>query len=215
MVKKHIERSIGFFRATALGGVLFILPLAVVVGLLGYVYSFVVVLYDPVKEWIPVSTAAGIAGLFAVAVAALLLACFAAGLMAHRAIGRKAAQFVEKYLTTFFPKYAIYKDLLAGNIGGTRDVPSLTPVLVQTPECQRIAFESSRTPDNSVVVFFPGAPDTWIGTVGIVSADKVERLNVPFNDVVGHLEQLGRDLGPALPTTGGGLTSSEPGATAQ
>ncbi len=198
MVKQHIERSIGFFRATALGGVLFILPLAVVVGLLGYVYSFVVVLYEPAKEWMPVSSAAGIAGLFAIAVAILLLACFFAGLMAHRAIGRRVSQFIEKYLTTFFPKYAIYKDLLAGNIGGTRDVPSLKPVLVQTPECQRIAFESDRLPDNSAVIFFPGAPDTWIGTVGIVTADNVQPLNVPFNDVVGILEQLGRESGAQL-----------------
>lgn len=192
MVKHHIERSIGFVRATALGGVLFILPLAVVIGLLGYVYSFVVVLYDPLKEWIPVRTAAGIALLFGAAIGLLLLACFIAGLMAHRAIGRRVSQFVEKYLTTFFPKYAIYKDILAGNIGGTWNVPSLKPVTVTTPDCQRIAFESDRLKDGSVVIFFPGAPDPWIGSVGTVSAENVKPLDIPFNDVVGLLEQLGR-----------------------
>ncbi len=169
------------------------LPLAVVIGLLGYVYSFVVVIYEPMEAWIPVKTAAGVAVLFAVAVGILLFACFSAGLMAHRAIGRRFHQLIEKYLTTFFPKYAIYKDLLAGNIGGTRDVPSLKPVLVRTPECRRIAFESQRLPDETVVVYFPGAPDTWIGTVGIVAADQIDPLNIPFNDVVGILEQLGRD----------------------
>lgn len=192
-MKEHIGRSIGFVKATALGGVLFLLPLAVVLGLLGYVYSFVVVIYEPMQEWIPVKTAAGIAVLFVAVVAALLLLCFAAGLMAHRAIGRRVAQLIEKYLTTFFPKYAIYKDLLAGNIGGTFDVPTLKPVLVKTPDCQRIAFESDRLDDHSVVVFFPGAPDPWIGSVGIVAADNVEPLNVPFNDTVGIIEQLGRD----------------------
>ena len=192
-MKDQIGRSIGFFKATALGGVLFMLPLAVVTGLLGYVYSSVVVIYEPMEEMIPVETAAGVAVLFAVAVAVLLFACFSAGLMAHRAIGRKFHHLIEKYLTTFFPKYAIYKDLLAGNIGGTRDVPSLKPVLVTTPVCRRIAFESDRLPDDSVVVFFPGAPDTWIGSVGIVASDQIEALDVPFNDVVGILEQLGRD----------------------
>lgn len=192
-MKEKIGRSIGFVKATALGGVLFLLPLAVVLGLLGYVYSFVIVIYEPLQEWIPVKTAAAVAMLFAIAIIAILLACFAAGLMAHRAIGKKVANLIEKYLTTFFPKYAIYKDLLAGNIGGTFDVPTLKPVLVATPDCRRIAFESDRLADNSVVVFFPGAPDTWIGTVGIVAADKVEPLNVPFNDTVGILEQLGRN----------------------
>lgn len=192
-MKEKIERSIGFMKATALGGVLFLLPLAVVLGLLGYVYSFVVVLYEPMQEWIPVKTAAGIAMLFAVVVMGLLLVCFVAGLMAHRAIGRQVANLIEKYLTTFFPKYAIYKDLLAGNIGGTFDVPTLKPVMVNTPDCRRIAFESDRLADGSVVVFFPGAPDPWVGSVGVVTADKVEPLNVPFNDTVAILEQLGRN----------------------
>ncbi|MCP4783087.1 MAG: DUF502 domain-containing protein [Fuerstiella sp.] len=207
-MRDQIGRSVGFFKATAIGGVLFMLPLAVVIGLLGYVYSFVVVVYEPMEEWIPVKTAAGVAVLFAVAVAILLFACFFAGLMAHRAIGRKLHQLVEKYLTTFFPKYAIYKDLLAGNIGGTRDVPSLKPVLVITPECRRIAFESERLPDESAVVFFPGAPDTWIGTVGIVAAAAIEPLDVPFNDVVGILEQLGRDSRGLLSKNGAQLSSN-------
>ncbi len=179
-------------RATALGGLLFLLPLAVVVGLLGYLYSFVVVIYEPLKEWIPVRSAAGIALLFGAAILVLLFGCFAAGLMAHRAIGRRVSQFIEKYLTTFFPKYAIYKDILAGNIGGTWNVPSLKPVKVATRECQRIAFESDRLADGTVVVFFPGAPDPWIGHVGTVEADNVEPFDMPFNDVVGLLEQLGR-----------------------
>lgn len=191
-MKEHIGRSIGFFKATALGGVLFLLPLAVVVGLLGYVYSFVVVIYEPLEAWMPEKTAAGIAALFGIAVLLLVFACFAAGLMAHRAIGRQISGLIEKYLTTFFPKYAIYKDLLAGNIGGNRDVPSLKPVLVVTPESKRIAFESDRLPDGSAVVFFPGAPDAWIGHVGVVAADSVDPLDIPFNDVVGLLEQLGR-----------------------
>lgn len=191
-MKQRIENSIGFFKATALGGVLFLLPLAVVAGLLGYVYSFAVVIYQPLEEHIPVKTGTGIAVLFVAGVALLLLLSFLAGLLASRAIGRRFAGFLEKYLSTLFPKYAICRDVLAGNIGGTRDVPSLKPVLVETPESQRIAFEADRLNDGQVVVYFPGAPDTWIGHVGLVEQKRVQSLNVPFNDVVGMLEQLGR-----------------------
>ena len=194
-MKEQIGRSIGFFRATALGGLLFLLPIAAIAGILGYVYSFAVVVYDPVKDWLPVTDATGIALLFLAAVSLLLLLCFTAGLVAHRAIGRRFAQLLEKYLTTLFPKYAIYRDLLAGNIGGSRDVPSLKPVTVQMTDCRRIAFESDRLPDGSVVIFFPGAPDPWIGDVGLVGAENVTPLDIPFNDIVGLLEQLGRGAG--------------------
>lgn len=198
-MKDDIKRSIGFFRATALGGILFLLPVAVVVGLLGYVYSYVAVLHEPLKEWIPFQDATGLALMFIASVAILILICFVAGLMASRAIVQRFAGLIEKYLATFFPKYAIYKDLLAGNIGGTFDVPTLKPVTVQTPEGERIAFESDRLGTDNVVVFFPGAPDPWIGHVAIVASEKVTALDVPFNDVVGLLEQLGRGSREILP----------------
>lgn len=206
-MKQRIETSIGFFKATALGGILFLLPLAVVAGLLGYVYSFAVVVYQPLAEHLPVTDATGIAVLFVAGVSLLLLLSFLCGLVASRAIGRQFAGFLEKYLSTFFPKYAIYRDLLAGNIGGTREVPSLSPVLVETPESQRIAFAADRTDTGQVVVFFPGAPDTWIGHVGLVRQQHVTPLNVPFNEVVGMLEQLGRSSAKAIAA---GMTNGEP-----
>jgi uncharacterized membrane protein len=197
-MKKHIGRSIGFFRATALGGILYLMPLAVIGALLGYAWGFAEVIYEPLSKWIPTDSAAGIAVLFAGVVAVLVLTAFFAGLIAHRAIGRRVSTLLEKYLNTFIPKYAIYKDLVAGNIGGTFNVPSLIPVMVVSGDESRVAFESDRTTDGRVVVFFPGAPDTWIGHVSVVDASRVSRLNVPFNDVVGYLEQLGRGAGGPL-----------------
>ena len=130
-MKERIGKSFGFLKTTALGGLFFLLPLVVIGALLGYVYSIVSVIYEPLKEWIPVSTTAGLAALFAIAVGILLLLCFIAGIIARRAIGRKFAKTVEKQLMTVFPKYAVYKDLLADNIGGPENVPSLRPVCMR------------------------------------------------------------------------------------
>lgn len=198
-MRDHIGRSVGFFRTTAIGGLLFLLPLAVVAGLLGYVYSFAVVTFEPLQEWIPVKTATGITLIFLASLSLLVLACFVAGLMAQRAIGRRASRLIEQYLSTLFPKYAIYKDLLAGNIGGKQHVPTLQPILVNGTDEQRPAFEADRLRDGSVVVYFPGAPDSWIGHVGIVPAERVVPLAMPFNDLVGVLEQLGRGASSRLP----------------
>lgn len=63
-MKEQIGRSIGFFRATALGGLLFLLPVAVIIGILGYVYisaprsTFPVPLTDPamIVSWSPVTS---------------------------------------------------------------------------------------------------------------------------------------------------------------
>ncbi len=197
-MKDRIGKSFGFLKTTALGGVFFLLPLAVVGAILGYIYSVVSVVYEPLKQWIPVSTAAGLAGLFAIAVGIVVLLCFIAGILARRAIGRKFSQTIEKQLMLVFPKYAIYKDLLADNIGGAENVPSLAPVCVRFDDSHRLAFEADRLANGLVAVYLPGAPDSWIGHVVLVSADRVEPVDIPFSEFLGIFERLGRDSATML-----------------
>ncbi len=197
-MKEQIGRSFGFLRTTALGGLFFLLPLAVLAALLGYVYSIVCVVYDPLKDRIPVSTAAGMATLFAIAVGIILLLCFVAGIIARRAIGRKFSKTVEKQLMTVFPKYAVYKDLLADNIGGPENVPSLDPICVRFDDSYRLAFEADRLNNGLVAVYLPGAPDTWIGRVVLVSPDRIEPVDLPFSECLGIFERLGRDSATPL-----------------
>ncbi len=158
----EFSRLARFLRSTATGGLIFLLPLAVLLALLGQVYSMVLAIAKPLHAWIPVYTPLGISLLFLAALAILVLLCFVAGLAAQRAIGRKFSSTIEKQLVTVFPKYAIYKDLLAGNLKHETIGPSLKPVLVECMDGLSIAFESDRLPNGLVVVYFP-APQT-LGT---------------------------------------------------
>lgn len=197
-MRDKIDNSVRFLRSTAIGGLFFLLPLAVAIGLLGQLYSIVVAVAVPLHEMIPVNTPVGIAFLFSLAVAILVGLCFAAGVIARRTIGKKFSTTVEKQLITVFPKYAIYKDLLAGNLKHDTDGPSLTPVLVECPEGYRIAMEADRMASGHVVVYFPGAPDTWIGSVVIVPENKVHSTELDFNETLGVFERLGRDSSEIL-----------------
>jgi uncharacterized membrane protein len=191
-MKEYAVRTLGFLKTTAVGGLVFLLPLAVVGALLGYVYNAVLLIYEPIKAHLPVTSAVGVTLLFLVAVAILLLLCFVCGLAAQRAIGLKFSQTVEKQLITVYPKYAIYKDILAGNLGGSDLAPSLVPVTIRFDDAIRIGFEADRTDRGLVVVYLPGSPDPWIGSVALVEAGRVERLEVPFGETAAICERLGR-----------------------
>ncbi|EMI15351.1 putative membrane protein [Rhodopirellula maiorica SM1] len=192
-MRQKINESVGFLRSTAIGGIFFLLPLAVIGGLLGQVYGIVSAVAVPLQKWIPGNQPFSIAILFSAAVAILIMMCFAAGVIARRAIGKKFSSTVEKQLITVFPKYAIYKDLLAGNLKHDSDGPTLSPVLVSCPEGYRVAMEADRLPNGLVVVYFPGAPDTWIGSVVLVPASRVFATELDFNETLGVFERLGRD----------------------
>lgn len=192
-MKNRLEKTYRFLRTTAIGGLVFLLPLAVLGGLLGYVYNLVHAIYQPLREHIPVDDAFGVALLFAIAVGILLILCFACGLAARKAIGRRFSQTIEKRLVMVFPKYAIYKDILAGNLGGRELAPTLHPVTVRQDDLTRIGYEAGRTERGLVIVYLPGSPDPWLGAVVLVEADRVEPLDVDFNETAAICERLGRD----------------------
>ncbi len=102
---------------------------------------------------------------------------------------------------TIFPKYAIYKDLLAGNIGGAAHLPSLKPVCVRLDDSRRLAFEADRLANGLVSVYLPGAPDSWNGTVMLMDPERVEAIDVPFGELLGIHERLGRDSARLLPSS--------------
>ena len=72
-MKERVSETFGFLKTTAIGGLIFLLPVAVIGGLLGYVYNVVVVVYEPLKEHLPVSSLGGTALLFLIATCLSLL----------------------------------------------------------------------------------------------------------------------------------------------
>ncbi len=192
-MQTRVHKTFGFFKTTAIGGLLFLLPLFVLGWLLGYVYQAVVVLYEPLKPYLPGSGVAGTALLFGLALVVIVLLCALCGLAARRAIARKFSQTLEKQIMMIFPKYAIYKDILAGNVGGDAHTPTLKPVAVQLQDMVRIGYEAGRTEQGLVIVYLPGSPDPWMGAVVLIEPARVQPLELGFGDLSAICERLGRD----------------------
>ncbi len=192
-MKEQVVKKLGFLKTTAVGGLVFLLPMIIVGAALGYVYNAVMLVYEPLHDHLGVSSFAGVALVFFIAVGILVILCFVCGLAASRAIGRKFSQTLEKHLIMVYPKYAIYKDILAGNVGGETLAPTLKPVTVRLNDMVRIGFESGRPSPETVVVYLPGSPDPWIGSVALFEASRVDALDVDFSETGAICERLGRD----------------------
>ncbi len=184
--------TIGFLKTTAIGGLLFLLPLIVVIALIGQVVPIVLTIAGVLGDVIPVRTAGGIALLILLAIAILLLVCFGAGLLARWSLGKRVSASFEKTLLVVFPRYAILKDRMAGTIGGDETKPAMTPVLATLVDSQRIGFEIERTDKGLVTVYLPGSPDPWSGSVVLLDAERVDRVEGDFASVVATFERLGR-----------------------
>lgn len=186
---------IRFLRTTAIGGLLFLLPLIVIGALIGQVVPIVLTVAESLGEILPgfVKTPGGIALLILLAIAILLLLCFAAGILASKSFGRNLSEMFEKKLMLLFPRYAILKDQMADSIGGDQTKPQMKPVLVRFDDCMRVGFETERNDETQIAsVYLPGSPDPWAGKVVLVGVDRVEALKTDFGSAVAICEQLGR-----------------------
>ncbi|MEQ9066651.1 MAG: DUF502 domain-containing protein [Gimesia chilikensis] len=190
---KHVKKSFGFLKTTAIGGLIFLLPLIVIGILVGQIAPIVLAVANVLSIYIDTTDPAGVALLFALSIAIVVLMCFLAGVIARWSIGQKLSRFMEKNLIILFPRYAIYREQLKGSIGGEHNKPELIPVLVRFDDVTRLAFEAERTEGSLVSIFLPGSPDPWTGNVIFMSPDRVERLDIPFSEALGICERMGRE----------------------
>ena len=208
MIVKKSKRFINFLKTTAIGGLLFLLPLIVLGALVGQIAPIVVTVASALNEYIPVKTPTGIAVLIGLSIAIILLLCFAAGMFARWSFGKKISTAFEKKLSLLFPRYSILKDQMADTIGGDETRPQMKPVLVVFQECQRIAFETERDEKQGLAtIYLPGSPDPWSGKIVILKLDRVTRLDADFGHAAATCEQVGRG---AIAMAGKVAKSSKP-----
>ena len=77
--------------------------------------------------------------------------------------------------------------------GSDEESQSFTPVLARFDDNAMIAFEVERTPSGDVVVYLPGAPNPWSGSVAYMSPDRVEPLELSMPQAIQNIRHLGRD----------------------
>lgn len=193
-MRKHVVRHFGFLKTTLLGGVVFLLPLIVVGALLAQAGQIVWGVVETLRKnddftaYVPVHTPMGYAALVAASIGVLIGLCFVCGVLARRSLGRWFTEKAERYLTMLFPRYAVFKDQLTGNLGGG----TLKPLLAKIGPSTRIGMEVERDAHGNVTVYLPSAPDPWSGTVEIVSERDVSPISAEYIDVMTSFEQLGR-----------------------
>ena len=206
-----MRKQIGFLKTTAIGGLIFLLPLIVIGALVGQVAQIVYVVAVFISENVPIATVGGWAMAVLLAIAAVLLTCFFAGLAARRSLGQRLSTSIEKYLLLFFPRYMIIKEQTAGTLGGDDTRPQLKPVLVRLDEMTRVAFEVERhdppeaSNESLVTIYFPGSPDPWAGYLALVEHARVEPLEIDFSDALAVCEQLGRGSAALVASRAAGL----------
>jgi uncharacterized membrane protein len=184
-------------RTTIIGGIIFLIPVAILVAVIGRGLKVSGAIANPVADVLPVSMIGGVAVAHVLAIMLLLLLCFLAGLLARLALARKAVDALEVNVLSKVPAYALLKTRTQSMLSPA-DTEGMAVVIVRFDDLWQIGFEIERIEGDKVAVFLPGSPDPWSGSVCIAEAERVTPLDVPVATVVNMARRLGRGANEAL-----------------
>ena len=184
--------KVDFIKATVIGGIFFLIPLAVVVVVVGKLVHVMKGVAGTLAPLLPVDTHIGALVLNLLAVLVILGFCFLAGLAAQRAHAKKIVAKLETTLLAALPGYAFVKGL-GDNLRRSDEISeSFIPVAVHFDDYSQLAFEIEREPNGNVAVYLPSAPNPWSGTVVYVTPERVIRLSMTLNEALKNIRMLGK-----------------------
>ncbi len=183
---------LNFFKTTLFGGLIVILPVTLAAAGIVKAVHLVREGLAPIVGWLPDTLH------YPTAIAALcvLAACFLAGILLRTAAGRALGRSVERGLLEKIPGYALFRTLSRRIVG--EDEQGMAVVLVALDDAEAMGFLMERTADGKCVVFVPSAPTPAVGTLMIVSKDRVKVLEVPIKQALGCFSKWGVGSGAIL-----------------
>ena len=133
-----------FIITTAIGGMLFLVPLVVITLIIGKAFQLMLWLAEPIDRLLPVDSIAGIGMVEILAVVLMLLLCLLAGLFARSQRARYFHHRTDSLVAELVPGYNWIKTVMK-NLAGETETERFKPVLVQFDDQRSLAFEMERS----------------------------------------------------------------------
>jgi uncharacterized membrane protein len=180
-----------FIKTTTIGGLVFMVPVIIIIVILGKAFELMLKVARPVDDLIPIESIGGIAFANLLALLAILVVCFVAGVIARSPPAKKFYRAIDNGLLAI-PGYAFIKAYTDSMKLGQAEAKSMQPVLVRFDDNSQLGFEIERLDNDQVVIYLPGAPDPWAGTVVYFHVDRVKKLELSVSEAINSVRRLGR-----------------------
>ncbi len=185
-----MTRLSGFVKATLAGGLLFLVPIVVLLVILGKAFAIAHRIVDPLTEHIPFESVLGLRAPVFLAILLLVLVCFLAGLLARTRAAKAALAWLEDNLLSHLPGYEFLKGFGA-DLLGVQSAHAPQFVLVRLDDAMQLGFLIERLPSGHHVVFVPDVPNPRSGSILLMTADRVTPTNIPAAKAMQCFKRLG------------------------
>lgn len=186
-----------FVKATIAGGVIFLLPIALVLVVLKHAMQFAGKLAQPISEYLHLDTVAGIGAVTIIAVLILVFISFVAGIIAGTHVGKRVTLWFEDSILGGFPQYQMVKSIAEG-LAQVENATGLKPALVSIEDGWQIGYLLEALDNGWVAVFLPQAPTPMSGNVMYLPQERVRPLDITMVQAMSIVKRIGVGSGAAL-----------------
>ena len=188
-----------FFKTTILGGILFLLPLAIVLMILGYALKVAATVAQPIADKLQLGwgDAAGIGIVTVLSAVVLVLVSFGAGLLARTYLGARITRGFENSLLGRLPHYQMLKSMAEGLVQ-LETATSIKPALINIEDAWQMGYLLEPLENGWSSVFLPQAPTPMSGNVMYLPDDRVRPLDITMVDAMAIIKRIGVGSSEAL-----------------
>lgn len=195
-----------FFKATVVGGVLFLIPTALVVFILSYAVRLVSKIAQPLSEGLELEQLGEVGGIGAATVLAILvlvILCVVAGMFARTRGGRRISHWFEGSLLGGLPQYQMIKSMVE-SIAQFEASTDIKPALISIEDGWQVGYLLEPLHDGWVAVFLPQAPTPMSGNVMYFPTERVRAIDMTIVQAMTLVKRMG--IGSAQALRGADLT---------
>ena len=192
-MKDPEKPPIHFLRTTVIGGLLFLVPLSVLIIVLTKTMKFAQDFITPLTDRLPFESLIGLETPVLGAILFLILICFLFGLYARTPFAKNSVKKVESMILSKIPGYELLKGM-SENLIGLEEGEGYPVVILNLDGVGQIALLIEDEDDNELVtVFVPDAPSPTSGGVFFVSREVLIKVETSVAEAMTCLTNFGTD----------------------
>ena len=180
-----------FFKTTVIGGLVVILPLAIIVFVTGDAVNSLIVATKPLTQDLPFGPFTNALIALVIVIAGIIAICFSAGFILSTLWGRAIKTWLEKNLFERIPMYTTLRGLTRKFAGiESADFPVVEADLFNSDN-RVLGVLVDTLPDQRHVVYVPSSPMVTVGQVYILPGARVTKTDLSMTETIGCLSQMG------------------------
>jgi uncharacterized membrane protein len=182
--------KINFIKSMVIGGLVFFIPLMILIVILQKAFQIAAVLVKPIIKLLDLTNLFGIGGEIIIAVIIILFILYLGGLISNTLIAKKTIGKLEDTILSKVPGYDIIKKTGESFIGFENN-NSLTTVLARIEDAWQFAFLIEEIEGEQYAVYIPGAPNPLSGSIYFLEKERIKKTSVSMKDTMKCLRGLG------------------------